>query len=67
MQYYRKCCDYCKIDCSKTLTSVKCFHLIFTILVAVVLLRDIVVISIIMIITFMICLDMKVLLLPTPT
>ena len=67
MQYYRKYCDYCKIDGSETLTSVKYFHLIFTILVAVVLLSDIVVISIIVIITFMICLDMKVLLLPIPT
>ena len=34
-------CDYHKVNCSETFTSVKCFHLIFTILVAIVLLSDI--------------------------
>ena len=38
---YHKHCDYHKIQCSETYTSVKRFHLIFTILVAVVLLSDI--------------------------
>ena len=43
-QYYHKYHDYHKIQ---TCTLVKCFHLIFTILVAVVLLSDIVIILII--------------------
>ena len=59
--YYR---DYRKIPCSETCTSVKCFHHIFTILVTVVLLSDIVIISIIVTITLMIYCDMKFLLSP---
>ena len=41
IQYYHKYRHYHKIRCPETCTSVKCFHLIFTILVAVVLLSDI--------------------------
>ena len=41
IQYYHKYRDYHKIQCPETCTSVKRFHLIFTILVAVVLLSDI--------------------------
>ena len=67
MQYYSKYHDYRKIDCSKTCTSVKCLHLIFTILVAVVLLSDIMIISITMIIILTIYHDMKFLLLPIPS
>ena len=43
--YCYKFCDYHKIHCSETCTSIKCSHLIFTILVAVVLLSDIVITS----------------------
>ena len=53
-RYYSKYRDNRKIHCSKTCISVKRFHLLFTILVAVALLSDIVIISIIMIITLMI-------------
>ena len=35
MWYYHKYCDYCKIYFSETWTSIKCFHLIFTVLMAV--------------------------------
>ena len=67
-QYYRKYHDYQKIHCSETFISVvKYFQLIFTILVLVALLSDIVIISIIMIITLMIYRDMKFLLSPIPT
>ena len=67
IRYYHKYRDYHKIHCSETYTSVKCFHLIFIILVAVVLLSDIMIISIIAIITLMIYLDMTFLLSPIPT
>ena len=66
-QYYRKYHDYQKNHCSETFISVKYFQLIFTILVLVALLSDIVIISIIMIITLMIYRDMKFLLSPIPT
>ena len=66
-QYYRKYLDYQMIHCSETFISVKYFQLIFTILVLVALLSDIVIISIIMIITLMIYRDMKFLLSPIPT
>ena len=40
-RYYHKHHDYCKIHCSETYISVKCFlHVIFTVLVAVVMLQD---------------------------
>ena len=58
IRYYHKYNDYHKIRCSETYTSVKCFHLIFTILVAVVLLSENMIISIIAIITLMIYLNM---------
>ena len=41
MWYYHKYCNYCKIYCSETCTSEKCFHFIFTVLVAVEPLSDI--------------------------
>ena len=41
IRYYHKYRDYHKIHCSETYTLVKRFHLIFTILVAVALLSDI--------------------------
>ena len=63
-RYYRKYRDYRKIRCSETFISVKYLCLIFTILVPVALLSDIVIILIIMIITLMIYHDMKFLLLP---
>ena len=66
-QYYHKYHDYQKIHCSETFISVKYFQLIFTILVLVALLSDIVIISIIMIITLIIYRDMKFLLSPIPT
>ena len=46
--YYHKYCEYYKIYCSETFTSVKYFHCIFTILVpvAVALLSDIVIVSV---------------------
>ena len=56
-QYYRKYHDYQKIYCSETLISVKYYQLISTILVPVALLSDIVIISIIVIITLMIYRD----------
>ena len=49
-RYYRKYRDYRKIHCSETFISVKYFQLIFTILVPVALLSDIMIISIIVII-----------------
>ena len=58
IRYYHKYRDYRKIHCSETYTSVKRFHLIFTILVTVVLLSDIMIISIIAIIILMTYLDM---------
>ena len=64
-RYYRKYRDYRKIHCSETFISVKYFQLIFTILVPVALLSDMI-ISIIVIITLMIYRDMKFLLLPIP-
>ena len=66
-RYYRKYCDYRKIHCSETFISVKYFQLISIILVPVSLLSDIVIISIIVIITLMIYRDMKFLLSPIPT
>ena len=66
-QYYRKYCDYWKIHCSGTFISVKYFQLIFTILVPVTLLSDIVIILIIVIIALMIYRDMKFLLSPIPS
>ena len=48
-RYYRKYRDYWKIHCSETFISVKYFLTIFTILVPVALLSDIVIISIIVI------------------
>ena len=65
-RYYRKYLDYRKIHCSETFISVKYFQLIFTILVPVALLSDIMIISIIVIITLMIYRDMKFLLSPIP-
>ena len=65
-RYYRKYCDYQKIHCSETFISVKYFQLIFTILVPVALLSDIVIILIIVIITLMIYRNMKFLLSPIP-
>ena len=65
-RYYRKYRDCQKIHCSETFISVKYFRLIFTILVHVALLSDIVIILIIVIITLMIYCDMKFLLLPIP-
>ena len=53
-RYYRKYRDYQKIYCSETFISVNYFQLIFTILVPVALLSDIVIILIIVIITLMI-------------
>ena len=67
IRYYHKYHDYHKIHCSETYRSVQRFHLIFTILVAVVLLSDIMIISIIAIITLMIYLDMTFLLSPFST
>ena len=66
-RYYRKYRDYRKIYCSETFTSVKYFQLIFTSLVPVALLSDIMIISIIVIITLMIYRDMKFLLSPIPS
>ena len=66
-RYYRKYRDYQKIHCSETFISVKYFQLISTVLVPVALLSDIVIISIIVIITLMIYRDMKFLLSPIPT
>ena len=66
-QYCHKYCDYRKIHCSETFISVKYFQLIFTILVPGALLSDIMIISIIVIITLMIYCDMKFLLSPIPT
>ena len=66
-QYYHKYRDHRKIHCSETFISVKYFRLIFTILVPVVLLSDIMIILIIVIITLMIYRDMKFLLSPIPT
>ena len=66
-RYYRKYRDYRKIHCSETFISVKYFQLIFTILVPVALLSDIMIILIIVIITLMIYRDMKFLLSPIPT
>ena len=65
--YYCKCHDYHKIHCSETCASLKCFHLIFTILVAIVLLSDIMIILIIVVITLMIYRGMKFLLSPIPS
>ena len=65
-RYYCKYCDYRKIHCSEKFISVKYFQLIFTILVPVVLLNDIVIILVIVIITLMIYHDMKFLLSPIP-
>ena len=65
-RYYRKYCDYRKIHCSETFISVKYFQLISTILVPIALLSDIMIISIIVIITLMIYRDMKFLLSPIP-
>ena len=65
-QCYRKYRDCQKIYCLETFISVKYFCLIFTILVPVELLSDIVIISIIVIITLMIYRDMKFLLSPIP-
>ena len=65
--YYHKYYDYWKIHCSETFISVKYFQLIFTILVPVALLSDIVIISITMIITQMMYRDMKFFLSPIPT
>ena len=59
-RYYHKYRGYQKIHCSETFISVKYFQLIFTILVLVALLSDIV------IITLMIYRDMKFLLSPIP-
>ena len=59
-RYYRKYRGYQKIHCSETFISVKYFQLIFTILVPVALLSDI------LIITLMIYLDMKFFLSPIP-
>ena len=58
-RYYRKYRDYRKIHCSETFISVKYFQLIFTILVLVALLSDIMIVSIIVIITLMIYRDIK--------
>ena len=65
-RYYHKYCDYRKIHCSETFISVKYFQLIFTILVPVALLSDIVIISVIVIITLMIYRDMNFLLSSIP-
>ena len=65
-QYYRKYRDYQKIQCSETFISVNYFQFIFTISVPIALLSDIMIISIIVIITLMIYRDMKFLLLPIP-
>ena len=65
-RYYRKYRDYRKIHCSETFMSVKYFQIIFTNLVSVALLSDIMIISIIVIITLMIYRDMKFLLSPIP-
>ena len=54
-QYYHKYHDHHKIDCSQTCTSVKCCHLIFTILVAIAVLSDIVIITLIINKIFVIC------------
>ena len=54
--YYHKYHDYHKLKCSITCTSVKFFHPIITVLVAVVVVGDIVIISII---TLMIYCDMN--------
>ena len=65
-QYYRKYRDYQKIYCSETFISVNYFQFIFTISVPIALLSDIMIISIIVIITLMIYHNMKFLLLPIP-
>ena len=65
MRYYHIYSDYHKLHCSETQTSVKCFHLILTIFVAVLISYYIA--SIIVIITFMIYRDIRLLLSPIPT